>query len=263
MLPINADTLRAMAPRLPGHRRLRQGEIVDAAGQVLAATLADHGIETPLRIAHFLAQIAHESAGFQTTEEFASGDAYEGRADLGNTQPGDGQRYKGRGLIQLTGRANYRRIGDRIGQDLEGYPELAETPALALAIACEYWSDRGINDHADRDDVIAVTWSVNGGLNGLEDRMNYLVRAKAELARTLFGTPADFPQLRKGSKGPVVAHLQFALREAGIATRIDGDFGPGTETAVKRFQAARGLVADGAVGPACWAKLPRPQVAIS
>lgn len=256
---VNADTLRAMAPRLSGHRRIRQGEIVEATGALLAATLQDYEIDTPLRMAHFLAQIAHESAGFQTTEEFASGEAYEGRADLGNTEPGDGKRYKGRGLIQLTGRANYRSLGEKLRRDLEDDPEQAEEPALSLVIACEYWTGRRINEHADRDDLIAVTWAVNGGLNGLEDRMAYLVKAKAEIARSLFGTPADFPVIRRGAKGPVVAHLQFALREAGVPVRIDGDFGPGTETALKRFQAARGLVADGIAGPAVWAKLPALQ----
>jgi putative chitinase len=256
MVALNAETLRALAPRLTGHRRIRQGEIVEAAGAVLAATLEDYEIDTPFRIAHFLAQIAHESDGFQTTEEYASGEAYEGRADLGNTEAGDGRRYKGRGLIQLTGRANYRRLGEKIGRDLENDPELAEEPDLSLVIACEYWTDRKINEHADRDDLVAVTWAVNGGLNGLEDRMKYLVKARAEVARSLFGRPADFPVLRRGAKGPLAAHLQFALREAGVPVRIDGDFGPGTETALKRFQAARSLVADGIAGPAVWTKLP-------
>ncbi len=255
MLPVNADTMRAIAPRFSGRRAERQGEIISIAGKSLAGTLERYGIDTPLRIAHFLAQTAHESAGFQTTEEFASGEAYEGRSDLGNTEPGDGKRYKGRGLIQLTGRANYAALGATVGVDLETEPERAADPALSLVIACEYWKKRGINDHADRDDIIAATWSVNGGLNGLEDRIRYLIEAKAELANALFGEPAAFPLLREGARGPVVARLQFALREAGISTGIDGDFGPGTKAAVMAFQTEAGLIADGIVGPASWSKL--------
>lgn len=255
MLPVNADTLRAVAPRFSGARGERQGEIIAIAGEALAETLERYAINTPLRIAHFLAQTAHESAGFQTTEEFASGEAYEGRTDLGNTEPGDGRRFKGRGLIQLTGRANYKSLGATVGIDLEAEPDRAAEPALSLVIACEYWQKRGIGDHADRDDIIAATWSVNGGLNGLDDRIRYLVKAKAELANALFGEPAAFPLLREGARGPVVARLQFALRDAGVATGIDGDFGPGTKAAVMTFQTQAGLVADGVVGPASWSKL--------
>lgn len=255
MLPVNADTMRAIAPRFSGSRAERQGEILSVAGAALAETLDRYAINTPLRIAHFLAQTAHESAGFQTTEEFASGEAYEGRSDLGNTEPGDGKRFKGRGLIQLTGRANYKSLGATIGTDLVADPERAADPALSLVIACEYWKKRSINDHADRDDIIAATWSVNGGLNGLDDRIRYLIKAKAELSNALFGAPAAFPLLREGARGPVVARLQFALRDAGIATGIDGDFGPGTKAAVIAFQTGAGLEADGIVGPASWSKL--------
>src|SRR5690606_28454782 len=108
-------------------------------------TLNAYQINTKLRIAHFMGQVAHECAGFRTTEEFASGAAYEGRADLGNNQTGDGVRYKGRGLIQLTGRANYRRIGGLLGLPLEAEPQLAAEPATSLKIACEYWKIRNIN----------------------------------------------------------------------------------------------------------------------
>lgn len=89
-----------------------------------------------------MGQVTHECAGFRTTEEFASGTAYEGRQDLGNTQAGDGKRYKGRGLIQLTGRANYRDIGQIFGLPLEDNPAMAAEPVTALKIACEYWKKR-------------------------------------------------------------------------------------------------------------------------
>ncbi|MHA6287193.1 peptidoglycan-binding protein [Maricaulis sp. CAU 1757] len=263
MLPVNADTLHAIAPRFSGDKARRQAEIINAVGATLRATLADYRIDTPLRIAHFLAQLAHESAGFRTTEEFASGAAYEGRADLGNSEPGDGKRYKGRGLIQLTGRANYRALGKKLGIDLEGEPERAAEPALSLIIAAEYWTSRNINDKADRDDLVAVTRAINGGTNGLEDRRNYLGKAKTELAR-LGGIliEADNPPgaravLKRGDKGPAVAYLQECLRKAGFPVVIDGDFGPSTELAVRLFQSRETLQADAIVGPATWAKLPK------
>jgi putative chitinase len=111
-------------------------------------------------------------------EEYASGKAYEGRKDLGNTQPGDGKRYKGRGIFQLTGRANYKSYGDRLGLDLVATPELASDVMNAVKIACEYWTDKKLNDYADKDDVKMITKRINGGYNGLEDRERYLKRAK-------------------------------------------------------------------------------------
>lgn len=137
--------------------------------------------DTPLRLAHFLAQVGHESGGFQYMEEIASGQAYEGRADLGNTVAGDGRRYKGRGPLQLTGRANYRRVGCLIGIDLESHPELAAIPSIGIWIACVYWSDRKLNPLADADDVLAITKRVNGGTNGLADRKARLAKAKGLL----------------------------------------------------------------------------------
>ena len=134
-----------------------------------------------LRLAHFMAQVAHESGGFKYMEEIASGQAYEGRKDLGNTQPGDGVRYKGRGPIQCTGRANYRTFGRKIGINLERYPEMAANPSIGLHIACVYWGDRNLNALADNDDVVAITKRVNGGTNGLDDRKAQLAKAKALL----------------------------------------------------------------------------------
>ena len=134
---------------------------------------------TPMRSAHFIAQIAHESAGFMALLEYASGAAYEGRSDLGNTQPGDGKRYKGRGVIQLTGRANYRRVGRYLGIDLEKQPDLAAVPWVAYQTAAFYWLDRNINAHADRDDIVAVTKAINGGTNGLKHRKQLLKAAKS------------------------------------------------------------------------------------
>lgn len=142
------------------------------------ATLTASG----LRLAHFLAQIGHESGGLRLFHEiWGPTDAqrrYEGRADLGNINPGDGSRYRGRGPIQITGRANYRRYGTMIGVDLEGNPELAAAPAIGIKIACAYWLANRINAAADRDDIEAATRIINGGLNGIIDRRARLAKAK-------------------------------------------------------------------------------------
>lgn len=147
----------------------------------LAAVFAKYDVSTPLRVAHFLAQISHESGDLQWRSELASGQAYEGRADLGNTQPGDGPRFKGRGLIQLTGRANYAAYGKTIGVDLTvdgNWTKIADDPALCADVAGWYWANRKINAAADADDADKVTRLINGGLNGLDDRLQRLARAK-------------------------------------------------------------------------------------
>ncbi len=135
-------------------------------------------LDTGLRLAHFMGQCGHESGSFRYMEEIASGAAYEGRADLGNTQPGDGRRYKGRGPIQLTGRANYRRVGRRIGIDLESHPDMVSHPSVGLLVGCVYWADRGLNAKADADDLLGLTRAINGGTNGLADRRIQTDRAK-------------------------------------------------------------------------------------
>jgi putative chitinase len=135
-----------------------------------------------LRFAHFFAQLGHESGGFRYMEEIASGSAYEGRADLGNVNPGDGRRFKGRGPIQLTGRANYREYGRTLGIDLETHPEIAALPSLGMMTACAYWTKKGLNVLADRDDVEVITKRINGGLNGFADRKERLRVMKGLLA---------------------------------------------------------------------------------
>lgn len=136
-------------------------------------------LDNELRLAHFMAQLIHESGSFRYMEEIASGAKYEGREDLGNTQPGDGVRFKGRGPIQITGRANYRRFGRILGIDIERHPEIASLPSIGLQLACAYWDDRGLNAFADRDDIITITKRINGGLNGFDDRKAALVKMKA------------------------------------------------------------------------------------
>jgi putative chitinase len=150
---------------------------------------AAYEINTPLRLAHFLAQIGHESGALQHVREVwgptPAQERYEGRIDLGNTQAGDGRKYAGRGLLQTTGRSNYRSLRDRLrtrgidAPDFETVPELLETPRWAALSAADYWDMRGINRMADRDDHHAVTLAVNGGTNGIDDRRQRLERARA------------------------------------------------------------------------------------
>lgn len=169
-------------------------------------------IAAPLRLAHFIAQLAHESGGFRRLEEDLNYSAarltavwpkrfptvadaaryahnpeklanfvYGGRSDLGNTAPGDGWTYRGRGYIQTTGRDNYSRAGVSIGQNLLLFPELLTRPPHAMRAAINYWNDRGLSHHADADDIEHITKKINGGLNGLADRKVYLERAKKAL----------------------------------------------------------------------------------
>lgn len=157
-------------------------------------------IDTAQEYAHFLAQACHESDHFKVTEEYASGKAYEGRADLGNTHAGDGVRYKGRGIFQTTGRSNYAQLGLKKG-DINFFinkPELLELPENAVWSACEYWKTRGLNDianHADSDKlnkkykgniiqvspVEYISLRINGGYNGMEERKKFYQRAKLVL----------------------------------------------------------------------------------
>lgn len=262
MIHVDAQTMREVAPHFSGELAVRQDAITAAVGEVLAATLEVYQIDTRLRIAHFLGQTCHESAGFRTTEEFASGERYEGRADLGNTKKGDGPRYKGRGLLQLTGRANYRDLGKIIGQPLEEDPELAAEPVLSLRIACEFWKKKKINAACDRDDIVQVTRLVNGGANGLEERRGFTAKAKSAVARiegfVLSGgaPPAGGrPVLRRGSKGDAVAELQRSLRKLGFMVAVDADFGAGTEVAVAAFERDNKLDVDGIVGADTWVAL--------
>ncbi len=155
--------------------------IVAGIAERFDALASEHELTTRLRICHFLAQAAHETDGFRTLEEYG-GSAYfihyEGRRDLGNTQAGDGIRYHGRGIFQLTGRANYRRFGQILGIDLEAEPERAKEPETSLRVAFAYWSERAIDTAADADDIERATRLINGGRNGLAERRRYLAKAK-------------------------------------------------------------------------------------
>ncbi len=152
----------------------------------LNVKMKENGIDKPLRIAHFLAQLAHESGDLRYSEEIASGASYEGRADLGNSISGDGKRFKGRGLIQLTGRSNYKAYGDARNKNYTTDTTsvlVATDPFVAVDVSCWFWTEHDLNNLADSDDILGITVRVNGGYNGLTDRKAKLVRAKFFLMR--------------------------------------------------------------------------------
>ena len=134
-----------------------------------------------MRESAFLATIIHESGSFQFTREIASGAQYEGNKDLGNIFPGDGRRYRGRGLIQITGRANYAEASKALGVDFLSTPELLEQPRYATQVSCWWWANKGLNEIADTGDFRKVTRIVNGGYNGWADRSKWYKLAKAVL----------------------------------------------------------------------------------
>lgn len=182
MPALTLDHLRAIMPNL---KPILAAKYLP----MLRRAMAEAGIITPLRMAAFLAQLAHESGQLRYFQELASGDAYEGRVDLGNTQPGDGRRYKGRGPIQLTGRKNYRKYGALLGVDLEDEPERVAEPELGFRVAAMYWKTNGLNIIADQcdDDKGAfdrITRRINGGLNGAKDRRSFYARACQTLGIT-------------------------------------------------------------------------------
>lgn len=163
-------------------------------------TCPEYEIDTPQEYCHFLAQACHETDHFKTLREYASGSAYEGRTDLGNTHPGDGVKFKGRGIFQTTGRGNYLQLGIKQGhRDMFiNNPELLEQPQYAVWSACEYWKTRHLNDvanHPDSDrlkkkykgniiDVSPVEYisiTINGGYNGMEERKKYYAIAQSVL----------------------------------------------------------------------------------
>lgn len=251
-------------------------------------------INTPLRIAGFMAQCAHESADFTLLEEnlnysekalnsvfgryFGQGkrdakeyarkpekianyvymDKYRSKQGaMGNVEDGDGWRFRGRGIKQLTGRNNYTAFGKSVGMTAEEAAEYVATPQGAIESACWFWATNKLAKFADADDNLGLTKRINGGTIGLDDRNKRYEAAKAILGGKSIPKAAAAPKtsstvrtLKKGMKGDDVARMQKAL---GVAA--DGDFGFGTLTALKKWQKLNGLVADGIAGPATQAKL--------
>jgi putative chitinase len=280
-----------LATLIPGNKD------VDAWHAALVDVLPKYGITTERRMAHFISQCAHESNNFRSLEEnlnysekslLAVFDRYFGSAPkrsaaeyarkpemianyvyqdkfrkykMGNTQDGDGWRFRGRGLKQLTGRENYTGFGKFVGMTAEQAADYVATPKGAVESACWFWDTKKLNNIADTDDVVKMTKEINGGNIGLADR-----QARYKKAMEVFGNPvsvteahddddndidvSDIGTLRKGSKGDGVKMMQEAL---GVGA--DGSFGPGTERALKAWQTANGLTADGIAGPRTLEKL--------
>ena len=153
---------------------------------VLNVAMSRYAIVTPQRIAAFIAQVGHESGQLRFVREIwgptAQQAGYEGRADLGNTVKGDGSKYRGRGLIQITGRANYAACGEALGLDLIGKPELLELSQYAAMSAAWFWSTKGLNTLADQSDFVRITRRINGGLTGQADRQALYNKALKVLA---------------------------------------------------------------------------------
>jgi len=153
---------------------------------IIECASADFDINTPDRLAAFLAQVGHESGGMHWLTELwgpdAAQDGYEGRADLGNTEEGDGFRYRGRGLIQITGRANYQKVSDALATDFVGDPDQLAQPEYAVRSAMWFWQSHGLNELADAREFETITRRINGGLNGEADRLALYEQAKAVLA---------------------------------------------------------------------------------
>ena len=167
---VSMQQLRAIMPNLSAAKAEQYMHHLNRA-------MAEAGITPPKRQAAFLAQLAHESGQFRYMEEIASGAAYEGRRDLGNTQPGDGRRFKGRGPIQLTGRSNYAAASRALGIDLVNNPTRAADPDVGFRTAAWYWNTRNLNQFADSGNFRELTRRINGGYNGLADREAYYRRA--------------------------------------------------------------------------------------
>ena len=183
---LTIEQLQAIMPLLPAAKRTTYFPFLTAA-------VTEFGIDQPARTAAFLAQLAHESAQFKFMEEIWGPTTAQRRYEppdklattLGNTEPGDGFRFKGRGPIQVTGRANYRRFGDLLGLDLVATPAQAASPEVAFRIAALFWSKKGLNELADRVTPEAfreITRRINGGFNGLAERQRFYETAKTVLA---------------------------------------------------------------------------------
>jgi len=260
----------------------------DAAAWADAALeiLPKYEINTPNRIAGFFAQCGHESMNFTALSENLNYRAetleklfskyfskagrnavdyakqpekianviYASRMGNGDTASGDGYRFRGRGVIQLTGRDNYSAFALSIKMTLPDVIEYVQTKKGALESACWYWNIRKLNIACDENDIVKMTKLVNGGTIGLEDRRKHYEQALAVLGGAVpapITNAAAIPGvLKKGSTGEAVKRMQ-----AELGLEDDGVFGPGTEAAVKKWQAANGLAADGIVGPKTLAKL--------
>ena len=241
-------------------------------------------VNTIERVAMFIAQCGHESAGFRVLTENlnysakalntifpkyfrrAGRDAndyhrqpekianviYANRMDNGDSDSGDGWRFRGGGILQLTGRYNYTQFAKAMEMTAEEAVDYVRTKKGALDSACWFWDTNNINKWCDDMDVVGATKRINGGTIGLDDRKKHYLHAMDVLGGDFEEPEVDYNQtIRKGSRGPLVAEVQEKLD----INPADGIFGPGTEKIVKHWQSSNGLVADGIVGPKTLGKL--------
>lgn len=265
---------------------LKGNKQVDAWYDTMIKIFPKYDITTPNRVAGFIAQCSHESLDFTALEENLNYKAatleklfskyfskagrnaadyamkpekianviYASRMGNGNTASGDGYKFRGRGIIQLTGRENYTNFGKTIGKSPEEVIEYLKTIDGALESACWYWKTRNINEACDANDITKMTKLINGGTNGLQDRKVRYERNLNILGGSIKSTPVN-PQitdsvtikpttksttLKRGSTGEEVKRLQSAL-----GVKADGVFGIGTEITLKSWQAKVGLIANG------------------
>lgn len=219
----------------------------DLFAEHLTAACTHYRIDTPQRLACFLGQIGHESGSLRYTRELAAGDAYEGRADLGNVQPGDGRRYRGRGLIQITGRDNYRAAARRMAAvdapDFEADPEAVESPRWAAWTAADWWAAHGCNDLADAGDVVALGRLINRGnarstraANGEADRIARTERAREALQVSAPQPPAEpAPPEAKPMAPFLLAALPSIIESIPKLGKL---FGSGSEVSERNLKAA-------------------------
>ncbi len=215
---VSAVELGKLAPEATGSLTL-------ALATLMPTILPTYGITTPRRLRHFLAQIAWESDYFTTLEESGGAAYFEKHYGcqtavgkrLGNTQPGDGAKYHGRGWMQETGKDNYIYMGHQLGLDLANHPELAAEPPTALKIACLYWQGKGLNQLADRDDIREITRRINGGYNGLKQRTALYEEAKIVWPLTAYEEhpPVATPMLADAT---YLTPPQNVMPDAAIAT---------------------------------------------
>lgn len=214
---VSSSELQSVMPALPAAKR-------EALLPFLNGALSEFAIDSAPRHAAFLAQLAHESGQFRFMEELWGPTPAQQRyeppstlaTDLGNTQPGDGKRFKGRGPIQITGRANYRKYGRLLGVDLESQPQAAARPELAFRIAGLYWSSNGLNELADEataDAFKKITRRINGGFNGLADRQQFYAVACA----TFGVTPRAARARSRGTRGTAGARRRPRLERGAEA----------------------------------------------
>jgi putative chitinase len=273
------DTVKRIAPKAHTNylEAIRQGD----------SLFEQHEIITSLRMSHFLAQALHETGGFRILREnmnfsasrlieifginrhsaavtadeaeklardpeaiaervYGLGNPCKAR-ELGNIYPGDGFRYRGNGIMQITGRCNHHRIGAACGIDFEGHPDLVTAPEHALKPALQAWTERHLNIFADKNDIRTITRRINGGFIGFADRKAWFNKIWLLIKDA---NQPDEPWIT-GNEDNHVKWLQENLNDLGANPKlvVDGRYGPATRQAVKDFQAAAGIKIDGIAGP--------------